>query len=373
MKRIGMLVLVATLLLVSACGGRAPAAVTPAPKTASAAEKSQASPTEALEARKPSTAVPVTKATAATNSTDQGSDNAELQLADEESALKSLKSYKTTWSFEWTGKKDGKDQTVKWRSTEEYTAQPLATHTKFETTDSLEPSQNGSMEFYQLGDKTYMVTVQDGKPTCMAFSSEDNKPSGSMLNRNAFGSISNGKFVGAETLNGVRTKHYRYDEKATGVNLFTKLSGDVWVAEDGGYVVKDVAQWEGRLFGLLGGSAAADEVGKGSWTQEVTAINQPFEITAPSGCENAAESLPIMADATEKASFGAMTTYKSTSKLADVVKFYQAEMPKAGWTAEGEAQVTEGFASLAFTRDGKKASIVLTTDDAKVNVMITVE
>ena len=373
MKRtLVVLLLAMSLAILAGCGGsKAPAAATPAlERQAPAAQAGDASPTEAADTTQATQTG--SDQTASSNTGGQGDENTSLNLSAEEAALKNLKSYKTTWSFQWTGQEDGKDHTIEWLSAEAYTADPPATHTKFESSDSAQPAQGGTMEFYQIGSKSYMVSQQDGKPQCTAFTSEDNKPEGSFLNRGAFGSISSGRLVGTETVNGVRAKHYRYDEKSTGVNLFDKLNGDVWVAEDGGYVVKDSAQWEGRLFGMLSGSNP-NAVGKGSWTQEVTDINQPFQITPPDGCENAAEGLPTMADATEQSSFGAMTTYKSASKLADVAKFYQTEMPKAGWQEAGDAQVTDGFASLTFTKDGKKANVILTTEESKVNVMITVE
>ena len=81
----------------------------------------------------------------------------------------------------------------------------------------------------------------------------------------------------------------------------------------------------------------------------------------------------MMADATEQASFGAMTTYKTASKLADVAKFYRDEMAKAGWTAGDNSAVSDQYTSLSFTKDDKKANVILTTDDANTNVMITVE
>jgi predicted small lipoprotein YifL len=367
MKRIGVVLALALLLaMLAGCGkSGAPAAATPAAQEpASGGQTNEASPTEPADM---ATAVPAVEATGGT-----GSDGTALALADEETSLQKLNSYRSTWSFEWSGKKDGKDQVIKWLSEQAYTSEPKATYTKFETSDSLEPGQSGSMEFYQIGDKSYMVSVQDGKPQCTAFTSTDNTPSGSFLDRSAFGSISSGDLVGAETLNGVKTKHYKYDEKATGVKMFSKLTGDVWVAEDGDYVVKDVANWEGALFGMLGGGSTTD-VGKGTWTREVTDINQKFEITPPAGCENAAETLPMMTDASDQTSFGAMTTYKSASKLADVAQFYKDAMAKAGWTAESDAMATDQFATLSFTKDGKKANVVLTVEDGKTSVMITVE
>lgn len=361
------------LALLAACGGGAPAAATPAPQqSAPAGQSNTAPPTEPADAPAPTDAPAKAAATKVPTESTPTEDVAELDLLDDEATLKNLKSYKATWSFEWTGKQDGKDQTVKMATVEEYTSDPLATHTKFESTNSLEPNQGGAMEFYQIGNKSYMVAVQDGKPECTAFTSDEANPSGNLLDRSAFGAISDGTLVGVEMVNGVRTKHYKYNEKSTGINYYSKLTGDVWVAEDGGYIVKDVAEWEGNLFGLLG-SGSSEEVGKGSWTREVTEINQPFQITAPDGCDNPAEGLPMMADASEIMSFGGMTTYQSPSKLADVLKFYQNEMVNAGWQAEGDATTSDQFASLTFTRDGKKASVMLTVDGENTSVVIMME
>lgn len=370
MKHLGMIVVLVVLMLLAACGGRAPAPATPvagAPVAGATVQPQAASPTEAADAK------PAVQPTTVQSAGESGSGAEDIAVTDEETALKNLKSYKATWSFEWSGKQqDGTEQTIKWHSSESYTADPPASYFQWESSNSTEPSQAGEMAFYRIGSKTYMLVYTDGKPTCTAFSSDGSQPSSSLLDRNAFGSINSGKLVGVETVNGVQAKHYKYDEQATGVKYYTKLTGDVWIAEDGGYVVRDYAEWEGHLFGMLAGASTTD-VGKGSWQREVTDINQPFTITAPEGCENAAESLPIMADATETASFGPMTSYKSAGKLADVVKFYQTEMTKAGWTAEGDATTTEDFANLVFTRDNQKATVVVTRDGANVAVVITVE
>jgi hypothetical protein len=48
-------------------------------------------------------------------------------------------------------------------------------------------------------------------------------------------------------------------------------------------------------------------------------------------------------------------------------------MPKAGWKAEDNTTVSDQYASLSFTKDGKKANVILTTEDANTNVMITIE
>ncbi len=357
-------------LVLSGCGSKStpePAAP-PAPAEATSAPSQPTQPSRLAEptAAPSQPAAPPTESAVAPVATEE----ADLVLTDRETALSQLKSYVATWSMTWTGKKDGEDQTVGWKATQRYTADPEASHMIIESSDSLDSNTAGVFEMIQIGTQSYMISDEGGEQQCTSFSSEDNQVSQNWVGPEAFGAVRGGRYVGQETVNGIRTKHYRYDEKATGINAYSRLSGDIWVAVDGGYAVKDVANWEGNL---LGTGDEASEEGKGSWTWELSEVNQPFEITAPPDCESAAAGLPILPDATEKATFGDMTTYKTATKLADVVAFYEAEMPKAGWTAAEGGMTMDELATLAFTKDDQKATVMVTVDGEEVSVMINVE
>ncbi len=382
MRRLLLAVVLVLALVLSGCGSEStPAPVEPpAPAAPSAAAEPTAAPSQPDPASRqaeptaapsqPTATVPQptaqpTESTAAPVATEE----ADLVLADRESALSQLRSYVATWSLTWTGKQDGEDQTVAWKATQRYTADPEASHMIIESTDSLDAEASGVFEIIQIGTQSYMITDEGGEQQCISFSSDDNRFSQNWIGPDAFGSVRGGRYVGQETVNGIRTKHYRYDEKATGIDMYSRLSGDIWVAVDGGYAVKDVAEWEGNLLGAVDETA---EEGKGSWTWELSEVNQPLEIAAPPDCESAAAGLPVLPDATEKASFGDMTTYTTATKLADVVAFYETEMPKAGWTpAEGGMRMDE-LASLAFTKGEQKATVMVSVDGEQVSVMINV-
>jgi len=112
-------------------------------------------------------------------------------------------------------------------------------------------------------------------------------------------------------------------------------------------VVKETVKWSG-VAGLFGASSKAK--GDGQWTWELTDINKPITIQPPEGCGGAASDIPVMKDATDKSSFGDTITYKSPSKLADVVEFYKKQMPAAGWKLSGEPDVSDEMASLEFRK-----------------------
>jgi hypothetical protein len=369
MKRLWIVALIATLVVVAlaACGGgNTASAPTTEPVGAPTQASEQAEPTVA-----PVATVEMAEPTAEPEPT-SAPEEADLSLDSRDTGLDQLTSYRVSWKSAWETTKDGKTQQTTWDWNEEYTADPKALHLIWKSTE--DGVDKGSMELWQIGDTMYMQsTAEDGTTNCSSFSSSDPE---SGLQKGAFspsmlGSLSGAKYVGRENVNGIATKHYKYDEKAASLVGFGKASGDTWVASDGGYVVKDQVNWEGGP-GLFGAGTATGESGKGSWTWELTDPNGSFTITPPEGCESAAKGLPIMPDATEKATMGDLTIYKTASKSADVVAFYQKEMAAAGWQPTGEPTSMEGFATLEFAKDNQKASITITSEGEGSQVMINV-
>lgn len=162
------------------------------------------------------------------------------------------------------------------------------------------------------------------------------------------------KLVGQEDLNGVATYHYSFDETilGAGAGVYSSIRGEVWVAVEGEYVVKY-------------DYAAEDSEATYSWAWEVYDINAPFTIEPPAGAQGAREDIPIMSDATEQVTVGGMITYKTPSDLSTVLSFYKEQMPANGWTLnETTTMVTPQFALLYFDKDGETASVTLAPDDA---------
>jgi hypothetical protein len=364
--------LLLAILALAACGGKTAAPATSEPAAAPTTGSEQAKPTAAPEATqeiaKPTAQVELTAAPEPSAVAEQ-----DLTLDSRDVGLDKLKSYRVTWKADWETTKDGKTEQQSWGWSQEYTADPAAVHLIWKGTDASGQEQGG-LEMWQIGDTTYMVsTGQDGEKSCTSIASADPE---SGLKKNVFspsmlGRVSGARYVGADNVNGIPAKHYQYDEKAANLVGFGKVSGETWVASDGGYVVKDIVNWEGGA-GPLGAATAAGETGKGAWSWELSDPNGSFTITPPEGCENAAEGLPILPDATDKTSMGDMTIYKTATDAADAMKFYQKEMAAAGWGPYGEMVNLDGFKAVEFEKDGQKVSITITNENAGTQVMISV-
>jgi predicted small lipoprotein YifL len=368
------LLLTLTILLaltLTACGGKgndtpsaketaAPAAEATAPKPAAGTK-----PTAATQ--KKTAAAPTAEPTEAPAATPE---DESLSLASRDTGLDALTSYRLTWHAEWKSTDQGKEEQGTWDWTEEYTSDPKARHLSMSIPDSSDTARTGAFEMWQIGDTSYMKSGEDAE--CMSFSTEgaEKDIQKGTFSPSMLGSIEDAKYVGRETINGIPTKHYKYDSKTGMLTALGEVSGETWVAIDGGYVVKDTVKWKGGggFFGLGSNTAT----GEGTWTWALSDANKPFEIKPPDGCEGSQLDLPIMADATEKSRFGDIITYKTAGKPADVATFYKEELAAAGWKPEGEPTEMGEVVILNFAKDDLKLNVMISASEGATQVMLNV-
>lgn len=357
-----LVVLAIAALACSPVGGKA-SEVAATAKAVATEVKSVGTPAPAATATKPGSAP--------TSAPGGGGGDNPLSLQDRQSGLDKLKSYRMRWQAQWSGADSGKTETASWDWLEEYSSEPKALHWVWHIV-SQDESKSVDWEIWQIGNTMYMQSKEDGGDgQCTSFSSDDqnNQLTKGLFNPSMLGSVKDAKYVGTDTVNGISAKHYKYDEKSAALFGATKVAGEIWVAVEGGYVVKETVAWSGGT-GLFAQSGAK---GDGKWTWELSDVNKAIPIKAPEGCGGAAADIPVMKDATDKTTFGDTLAYKSPSKLADVAAFYQKEMPAAGWKLTGEPEVSDEMAMMEFAKGDQKANIILSVDDDNVQVMITVE
>ena len=366
-KRVALLAaaLIVGALTLAGCGA-SQATPTPAAKTAS---QPTVAPTTPKSAAQPTP----TAAPAKSQPTSESAQEESLSLTSRDAALDKLKSYRMRWQSQWKSTEVTKTTETGWDWTEEYSSDPPALHWIWKGIGTgTTPGSTETMEAWQVGDTTYMVTAgKAGENNCVSFASEDknNQLAKAMFSPDALGSLNGAKYVGTETVNGIKAKHYRYDEKAIALTGFSKVSGEIWIAVDGGYVIKDSMQWQGSagLFGAGGGGQ-----GEGKWGWDLSDINAAVSIKAPPNCGGATNALPILPDAKGKASFGDITTYTSATKLEDAAAFYKKEMVAAGWKLDAEQAATAQMSMLSFTKDAQKAQVTITADQGKTTVMVMI-
>ena len=371
MKNLKLLAVVAVVvvMVVAACGGGGAASGEPtesAPATSQTTSGTQPTATTAVEVTEktpvPTMAVEPTAAS-----------EGELNLSSITGGLTQLQSYKSTMDLHFTGT-DAQGQAVEtsYLMAEEFIQEPRAQSIAWTNSESKggQAPTTTSGKMITIGQTMYIINTDDsGTETCMAVTSSEATPPTQALSPDMWGSISGANYVNTETVNGVSAKHYVWKDSMFAGLGYTGGKGETWVA-DGGYVVKQRIETTGKGTFMAG----TDEEGTSTYEWNVTDANGSFQIVAPEGCEGPATDIPMMADATDQASYGGTITYFSPSAFADVVSFYKSEMPNAGWQASGTPTEMEGVAILEFTKDERTASVMITWDDStnKTGVVITV-
>lgn len=174
--------------------------------------------------------------------------------------------------------------------------------------------------------------------------------------------------AGNSTVNNVPAKHYAFDQLALGQQDLTQSTGELWVASDGGYVVKY----------LLTTQAKADYFGAGTegtltWDYELTGIGKPVTIKLPASCPGGMVNAPLLPGASNVVTIPGALSYDTSTSLTDAAAFYQKEIPTLGWTLQNTAAVQATKAFMDFRQGGQDMTVFITAKAGvtTVNIMLT--
>ncbi len=285
----------------------------------------------------------------------------ELSLSSVTSGLQALDSYRSHFKMTFDGTTGGDAGQWVFEMDIEYVREPFAQHIVIRGGDTGE-----ALESTQIGDQQYVVF---GEGQCISSSADE----GDAMDAEIFepddviGGLENARRVRPdERVNGILCRHYTFDETGVAWAGFAHAEGEVWVAVEGDYVVKYTMQADGK-------NPTTGDEGHIEWEYEVRDVNKPIAIEPPPGCEAAESEFPIMPDATDMTTMGGMVMYTSASSFDDVLAFYQEQMPANGWSDTGDVSVASDTAMLSYTKDGRTATITLTSEDGKASVFIMSE
>ncbi len=161
------------------------------------------------------------------------------------------------------------------------------THTDSVSSSADDPTlDSSSSDSYQVGLKSCQVTLSSSTPTGIL---TDENPLGkdiaTTLSYLMDYSISpeNPVFAGEETINNVATNHFTFKTSHIGKDsgaVVNKNDGEYWIAKDGQYLVKYSVILE------LSSDKAGTQLVHSEFTLELSAINQPVNISIPAYCKN---------------------------------------------------------------------------------------
>jgi len=230
--------------------------------------------------------------------------------------------------------------------------------------EGVPPEQDlGDATVTRIGDTQYMTGEATGEAGCLIFpASIDLETSfltpDDLLTPDALADVLTP--AGAETVAGQPGTRYTFEAAALGD--FQNVSGDLVIADDGGYVLR---------YNFAGDTAttpfSTGLEGQVTWQFEITDLSPDETVTAPEGCEIP---YPLMADATDLARLPGMVVYLSPSSPEDVQAFYEQALPEAGWGRYDLPATSAGTTVLVYAREGFLLNISITAVEGGTEVQL---
>ena len=171
-------------------------------------------------------------------------------------------------------------------------------------------------------------------------------------------------------VNGLATHEYHFDEETLEWFLYSPWSvdGSAHVAEDTNLMTRVQLTLSGQGDLLAEGR---DLNGTYQLTIDVTDMDESTVVEIPDACQQALP-YPVTEDAFDISTIEDLLAFRSRMSLVDVVNFYLAEMPAAGWNLAGEPEVFDDLAFFSYERDGQQIMISIETDPELDTVSVLV-
>ena len=306
--------------------------------------------------------------------------------------LDSLSSYRISFVMQFDGQSGGQPAQGTINILLEASQEPAAKHMAMDVEGSTMDQMGGvnHMDVYDMGDTVYMYNdAMGGQWISMPGGSDTFSQGFFAPDENLEVPDTADCASGTETVNGIEAKLCTFDAadlEDLSDATYDKVDGKIWLAEDGGYVVKYEVAMEGYR------PTDADqqglfEFGDVTLTYEILEVDTDVSIELPAeaknaqsldfggmagGADQASADVPVLDDAEELFTAGGMTTYSSASSLDAAVEFYRQSLDGEGWTEDdGGALVTGSSALLSFEKDGTTLTISISQEDGgKINVSI---
>lgn len=153
-----------------------------------------------------------------------------------------------------------------------------------------------------------------------------------------------------ETMQGIPTRHYRFDARALNLSGLTDAAGEVWVAAQGNFVVKYLLRAEGQS-SEPGQTWTATK----TWTYELSDVSGVSSIELPADCPPGLTGAPLPNDAADVIQRVGYTRFATGLSPKDVAAFYEQGLP--GWEPVGDQFADAQQAILMFSQEDLRLTI----------------
>jgi hypothetical protein len=167
--------------------------------------------------------------------------------------------------------------------------------------------------------------------------------------------VKSGTAAGDDTVNGIAAHVYQLNSDSIGVKN-VQASGKVWIATNGGYLVKYQVE-------LSGGDALFGPGATGTRTvdYELSDVNSGAPVAYPGDCLPVLTDIPATDDAQDVQRMPGNLSFTSASSPDQIQIFYEKYFSTQGWAKDGENTLSEGGKDILYTQEstGREAMISL--------------
>ena len=297
--------------------------------------------------------------------------------------LEKLKSYRTFVTYSLEGKDEqGQIREMSIVMAQETVRGSMDQHIKLSTYSTVTPTISGSVEFYVVGNNTYVYSPNaQVSRRCVRVPPRVSltvNPATLFNPTEVLGLLDNASLVkSGEVVAGTLADQYNASSNVGNSSPYSTAKGDIWVARDGGYVLKYVGEAIGKT-ALLG----AGSTGNIKWDYSIADAGKFDVIQLPQECPAAAqavatvvantpsstnasklaEDIPLAANATEMHTDNGITTFKASETLTSSSEYYKKALTAQGWTENltnsDPSFIRSAYCSTPSYQDGT-ASLVI--------------
>ena len=301
------------------------------------------------------------------NATGTGS-QANALLSDPQVGLDGLDDYTATLTVSFKGTQAGQpvDQTDSYIQSE---WPKLAA--QFTSIDIMDDSGAHQVSLSGVVGEAQYFQADPGSP-CSVNSGAAAKVPASFRPAFLLSAVTTAKLVDEQTLDGIASRHYTFDAASLVLPGDATASGEVWIAKDGGYVVKYVLDITGSdsVFGV--GASGTRHL-----EYALSKVGAQAQVVYPAGCDPVLGDIPALEDASDLTRLPGLLDYSTNATQNDIFAFYQDKLTAMGWQKLTDDGIGTDSATSSFTRSDSSVDAIVAVEvegsSQRVTVMIPVK
>lgn len=230
--------------------------------------------------------------------------------------------------------------------------------------------------YVQIGDQAYQYVESGSDRNCLNITGSDMFADSILTPDSLIGDLQDARLTerGVQ-VNGFTTDRYTFNLTEQTLGYQGQAKGEIWVSANPAVVVRHIGELTGTIT-----SDALDESGallpggisNMRWEYNVTKLAGNPSLTLPTVCEQlqaVGADIPLPPNISNQMRMGELISFETTDSAANMATFFQTEMVANGWQAGETSQYGDTY-QLTFSKDGRTATVMISTENNKTSVII---